>query len=341
MMKHKSPFICSAALLLVLAGCAGKPNAATRTELGLLDTVITLTVYGDNPEDSLDRILERTAEIHASMTIYEDSPISALNEAAGQGPQPLPEDVYTLLSAAQQYAALTGGAFDMTVRPLTRLWGIGTDTARLPAQPEIDAALPLIDYTQLGLDDTTASATLPAGTAIDLGGIAKGYACDQAAEILLECGIPHALLDFGGTIYAQGSKPDGTLWRIGIRNPVPGGEGHIAVLSLRDKAVVTSGAYERYFMQDNILYHHIFDPQTGYPAQSGLLSVTIVSSNSTLADALSTACFVLGKDRGIELLGGMEDVEAVFVTEQQEIFITAGLQDVIAVSSDEYTLVAP
>jgi thiamine biosynthesis lipoprotein len=171
-----------------------------------------------------------------------------------------------------------------------------------------------------------------------LGGIAKGYACDRAVEILTSHRVKHALLDFGGNIYALGTKPDGEKWRVGIRNPVLGEDGYICVVEVADKTVVTSGGYERYFEHDGKTYSHILDPATGYPAENGLLSVSIVAGNSTDADALSTACYVLGLEAGLALLDSLPDCDGVFVTDEREVYVTGGLTGGVAISDARFVL---
>jgi FAD:protein FMN transferase len=190
---------------------------------------------------------------------------------------------------------------------------------------EITELLPLVGYKGLRLDDETTSAELQKeGQAVDLGGIAKGYAADEVKRILMENGITSAMINLGGNIAALGCRPDGKPWRIGIQNPLsPTGE-FLAVIPVEDGAVVTSGSNERFFIEDGVRYHHIIDPRTGRPARSGLLSVTVVCGNSADADALTTALFVLDREGGMKLLE-ITGTDAVFVSESLEITAIGGL----------------
>ena len=207
----------------------------------------------------------------------------------------------------------------------------------MPSDDEIEAALALVGYqgvTVSGSDIKLAQS----GMMLDLGGIAKGYAADEAVKIYEEYGVQSALLNLGGNIYAYGTKPDGSAYRIGLRDPDGDAGTYAAVVSVSDTSVVTSGVYERYFEQDGQVYHHIFDPDTGYPADNGLLAVTVVCQSSTLADALSTALFVMGPDDGLATAESMDGVEAVFFTDDMCIFATSGLIDRIEITNETYTL---
>ena len=166
------------------------------------------------------------------------------------------------------------------------------------------------------------------GQIVDLGGIAKGYAADQAISIYKKHGITSAYINLGGNVSVLGGKPDGSPWIVGIQNPRQPIGRYIGTLKIRDKIIVTSGDYERYFIKDNIRYHHILNPKTGYPADSGLISTTIITGLSVDADALSTATFVLGLDKGRKLIESIEGVEAIFITTNKEIFITSGLKNI-------------
>jgi thiamine biosynthesis lipoprotein len=174
--------------------------------------------------------------------------------------------------------------------------------------------------------------------AVDVGAIAKGYAADQAARILMDAGVEHALLDFGGNILTIGNKPDGSQWRIGIQHPEESRNQYLGILEGVDETIVTSGPYERYFIEEGVRYHHILDRRTGYPARNGLLSATIVAEESMRADALSTATFVLGMEEAQELVLSLEDVEAIFVTEEQEVWVSPGLRERFELTAPNYEL---
>jgi thiamine biosynthesis lipoprotein len=174
---------------------------------------------------------------------------------------------------------------------------------------------------------------------LDLGGIAKGYACDKAVEILKNAGVKHGIIDMGGNVYAYGAKPDGSPWRVGVKSPFAGENGYFGALAVTGRAVVTSGVYERFFEQDGRFYHHIMDPKTGGPVRNGLVSVTIVGASATQADALSTACFVLGAERGLAALAATSDAEGVFVSEDLTVRVTPGLKNLFRITDDRFRLV--
>ena len=235
-----------------------------------------------------------------------------------------------LMEQALELCRRTGGALDISVYPIVRAWGFTTGSYQVPDEETIQSLLPLVDYTQIQYDAATGVVTLPEGMEIDLGSVAKGYAGQLAAQMLREHGVQSALLNLGGNVQTVGTKPDGSPWQIGIKDPQ--GEDAMMVLSVEDQAVVTSGGYERYFEQDGQTYWHIMDPSTGHPADSGLLSVTIVGKQGIICDGLSTSLFVMGLEKAADLWAQSGDFEAVFVTASGEVYITEGLQDRFALT---------
>ncbi|MDR3206999.1 MAG: FAD:protein FMN transferase [Oscillospiraceae bacterium] len=336
--------LCAALTACAPAGPTAEPTGPeTRVRDNLMNTVVTLSLYDHASDGLFAALFDRIAAIEDGMSVHRaGSGISRLNAGAGADSVPLPSEVRALLREALDIAALSKGAFDPTVGALTALWAIGTPEARVPAQSELDAALPLVDCAALTVDEAAGSARLSRpGMRVDLGGIAKGYAGDETLRLAREAGVEHAIFNLGGNIVVMGGNPDGTPWRIGVRTPLPGGEGYMGVLELSDGAVVTSGSYERYLEQDGARYHHILDPKTGYPADSGLLSVTVVYGNSARADGLSTACFVLGLEEGLALLTDIPGAEGVFVAADSRVFTTPGLSGLFRLTDPAYTLVTP
>lgn len=191
----------------------------------------------------------------------------------------------------------------------------------------------MVDYTKIQYDKSTGNVTIPDGMTIDLGSIAKGYAGQQAAQLLRDKGVTSAILNLGGNVQTVGSKPDGSPWQVAVKSPTGDNE-PMMVLSITDQAVVTSGGYERYFEQDGQTYWHIMDPATGKPAHSGLLSVTVVGDNGGICDGLSTSLFVMGLEKGAELWSENEGFEAIFVTDSNEVYVTEGLKDKFALTED-------
>ena len=337
-MKRLLCLLLALCMALPLTACGGKQPESV--QLFAMDTVMDLTAYGENAAaaltdasreiNRLERLLSRTIDT---------SEISQIN--AG-GAVTVSEETASLLAQAQTYTAATDGAFDITIAPLVSLWGITTDSPYVPTQQEIDALLPLVGPEHLHLSGDTV--TLDDGCAIDLGGIAKGYTSDCVEAVFRENKIESGKISLGGNVFVLGGKPDGADWRVGIRDPQDE-NALAAVLTLRDAYAITSGGYERYFTENGNTYHHIIDPSTGYPADSGLLSVTVVAEangpdfsgpgNGTMCDAFSTALFVMGEERALEFwqTGGY-DFDLVLVTADGRVIITDGLSDRFEVVKD-------
>lgn len=319
---------------ILLSSCSvGNPatpvDKPAEGELYLMGTTIQQKVYGPEAEKAIAETGTRIKEIEGLMTInMPGGDINRLNEAAGKDEVVLSPETVNILDTAKRYAALSDGAFDVTVGPLVKAWGVFTDHPRIPPQDEINKLMKLVDYRKLTIDraKSTARLDLP-GQVVDLGGIAKGYAGDQAIKIYKSHNIKSAYINLGGNVVVLGSKPDGSPWRIGIQNPRAANGLYIGIVNVKDKAVVTSGDYERYFERNNIRYHHIIDTKTGYPADSGLMSSTIITDVSMDADALSTATFVLGLDKGMKLVKDLKGVEAIFITKDKKIYVTEGLKN--------------
>ena len=293
-----------------------------------LGTSNTITLFDSENLFVIEKVIERVNEIDDRMSVFkEDSDISLISRNAGAGFQKVHEETFELIKKAIEFGELSKGIFDVTMGPVIDLWGINRKKDYIPSKTEIQGALQLVSYNDIMLDkDNCAVALKKTGQSIDLGGIAKGYAADEAKRILSENGIKSAIINFGGNIVTVGRKPDGQEWKIGIQNPLaPTGE-YLGVLTTTDKTVVTSGSNERFFIKDGIRYHHIIHPYTGRPAQNDLLSVTAVGTSSMDVDAITTALFILGPEKSMELLSKM-NMEAVFVTRELSMIVTNGLVD--------------
>jgi len=335
--------VCAAVIMSVVpvGACSSKPEPGlpnTRVRDDLLNTIITVTIYDDVEENVFEDIFDKISSIEKAMSAnLPDSEISKAAAMAGRSPVVLSDETYYVVKEAFDISVESGGAFNLVIGPLVKLWGINTDSPHVPAQTEIEHVLELLDYNKVIMSDSDKSVYLTAeGMRIDLGAIAKGYAGDAAAAVARNHGVQNAVLDLGGNIVTIGGRPDGAAWRIGIRNPVIGESGYIAVLSIHNKSVVTSGGYERFFESDGHIYHHIFDSKTGYPADPGLLSVTVVSNSSTDADRLSTVAFVLGVKDGMEFLKKYKDTEAIFITTDFEIYMTQGIKDLFMLTDERF-----
>lgn len=342
-MKRFGAAVLAALLLAGLTGCGWRtesPDEAREViQVIAMDTVMIFTTYGEKSThaDYLSEDEVRRLESLLSRT-DEDSVIYRLNHADGLGIN-VGEEVCALMEAAEEYALATDGAFDITVAPVVSAWGFTEEENRVPSRKELDELLALVGEEHITLAGDAAA--LPPGTQIDLGGIAKGYASDRIAEILKENNIPRATISLGGNVLAWGERPDGTPWRIGIQDPQnPGNANAFAgMLNLTDAFAVTSGGYQRFFEEGGKTYHHIIDPATGYPADSGLTSVTVVADcdrdevdgtpgKGTMCDALSTALFVMGEEKALDFWrGGAYDFDLVLVTEDGRVVITEGIAD--------------
>jgi thiamine biosynthesis lipoprotein len=240
------------------------------------------------------------------------------------------------VQTAQHYSQLSEGAFDITIGPLVNLWGIGKKE-EVPSQAAIDSTKVLIDYRKLQIGASAGTIGLPEmGMSIDLGAIAKGYAGDEAARIFKEYGVKNGIISLGGNVVVVGTRPDGKPWRVGIQNPFKPIGNYAAVVEETDKTVVTSGTYERYFIKDGKRYHHILDPSTGYPADNGLASVSIIADKSIDADALSTTVFLLGPEKGMGLVDDLPNVECIMITNDKKITVSSGLQDKINITDEDF-----
>jgi thiamine biosynthesis lipoprotein len=263
-----------------------------------MDTLITVTVYGPDAVGRGRAALGEFRRVERLLSAFlAESEVGRVNAAAGRKPVRVSRETLDLVALSLKYAALSDGKFDPTVGPLVRLWGIGTGRTAPPAPAEVAAARRLVDYRRVVVDQAGSRLYLPqAGMALDLGGVAKGYAAQRAADLLRREGVRSALVDAGGNIVALGTRPDGRPWRVAVRHPRRP-RAVLGILSVVDRAVVTSGDYERYFESGGRRYHHLLDPATGYPA-AGFQSATVVGASSTLADIASTAVFVLGPGKG-------------------------------------------
>lgn len=314
MHRPKKLLLVLAAVLLMLSGCS---RSASYTDFFAMDTSMRFTLYDSKGLAARDEIL-RLEEMFSRTK--EDSLVSQLN----RGKTVENTELAALMETSIGYAAATMNTFDVTIAPVVSAWGFTTDSYRVPAEEELQQLLALVGSNRIRIEGDRISLT--DGTMIDLGGIAKGYASDRVAALWKEAGVENGLAALGGNIYCCGTKADGSKWRVSVQDPNDPAA-YVGILSLSDAFAVTSGGYERNFTENGKTYHHIINPATGYPAESGLSSVTVVSHESgTLCDALSTACYVLGEGGAIHLWHEMGSFELVLVTEDGRVLITEGLE---------------
>jgi FAD:protein FMN transferase len=302
-----------------------------QSESFAMGTIIAQKVAGAKGRAAIDEVAGEMRRLERLLTFRApEGDVYKLNQNAGIRNVELDPATIKIIKKSLQVAELSGGAYDITVGPLVQSWAIGTPQQHIPPKEELQKALSLVDYRDLYVDEHSGGLKR-AGQMIDLGGIAKGYAGDVAIQIYRKYGIRSAFINIGGNVATLGGRPDGSPWKIGIRNPRPKeddprGEQLLGYVAVRDKAVSTAGNDQRYFEKDGERYHHILDPKTGYPAKLNLLSVTLVADSSLDSDAFDTAVFILGLERGRELLRRCGNIEAVFVTTDKKIHVTDGLK---------------
>lgn len=298
------------------------------SEIFCMGTNITQKVYGDNCYSAVAQVENEMRMIEARMSFFlQDSEISKINLLAGQSYSVVSKDVFKVIKRAKYLSEITSGCFDITSAPLIKLWGVFTENAKVPLECEIRTSLELVNYKDILLDEERyAVKLLRRGQKIDLGAIAKGFAADRAIEIYQKNGIESAMVNLGGNVKVLGCKPDCSTWVVGIQNPEKERGDLIGGVEVTNKTVVTSGDYVRYFEKDNKKFHHIFNLQTGYPSDSNLISFTIIMDKSMDADALSTSIFVMGIDKGMELLRTIKGADGIFVTKDKQVIATDGIK---------------
>ncbi|MDO4174323.1 MAG: FAD:protein FMN transferase [Eubacteriales bacterium] len=301
-------------------------------EVFAMDTYMTVTAYGASAQDAVDDAVAEIERLDDLLSVGNaDSEISRLNQS---GTATVSEDTGVMIDQALSLFDSTGGAFDITVFPLMELWGFTTEEYQVPSDDALAQTLQHVGADKLQWDADSRTVTLDDGQEIDLGGIAKGYTSGRIMEIFEEHGVTSGLVSLGGNVHLKGAKTDGSKWRVGIQDP-DNTEDMLGILEVEDCAVITSGGYERYFEQDGVTYHHIIDPETGKPADSGVTSATIVSKDGTLADGLSTSLFIMGIDQASEYWKQHADeFDAVLATEDGKVYVTEGIADSFTCDAD-------
>ncbi len=330
--------LCSLLFALYLSGCSKQDKIYKESRI-VMDTFCTITVVSPSQERAGEAIEAGFAEIKKLEGLLNyfspESEITAINRAAGNRPVKVSQETLEIVKKAVKTAYATDGAFDPTIAPVIKLWKFSRQTPNpsIPSRNIIKNALRLVNYKKVKINAADSEIYLEEkGMEIDLGGIAKGYAADRAVEVIRAKGIKSVLVAIAGDIKGVGLRPDMQPWKVGIQNPRPKDnkaekpwEDIFATLYLRDKAISTSGDYQRFFIKDGKRYHHIINPKTGYPAESGLISVSVVAPEGYMADSLSTGILILGSDKGIALLESMS-IDGIIVDTNKKIFLTKNLK---------------
>ena len=332
MNKNRKILLCLAFLMtaaLLLAGCSGQEKKADEEpmsrEVYAMDTYMTLSAYGDNAEKALDESESEIKRIDKMLSTGDSgSEISKLNKAKEAKVSP---ETFELIERSKNIGEDTG-VFDISVYPVMKAWGFADKNYRVPGKEELKKLLKHVDSEKIETDSGSNSVVLSdENMEIDLGGIAKGYTSDCIIEIMKENGVEHALINLGGNVKALGKKPDGTDWRVAIADP-ENEENYAGVVDVHDKAVITSGGYQRFFEENGKRYFHIIDLSDGFPAENGLISTTVVSDDGTLADALSTSLFIMGPEKAAEYWRNNKDkFDAVLIKDDGTVLVTEGIEN--------------
>lgn len=337
-----------ASLTTVFTGCSQKANSTLYQETTVkMDTNINLRAFGSNAKPAVEESMKRLDEIEKmASTDLEGSDVWKINNSAGKEYVKVHPEIIKMLQASQRYSKLSGGAWDVTVGPLIKLWHIGTGEEVVPSDAEIKTLLPLVGYDKLSINEGESSVKLQKpGMSIDLGGIAKGFAADEVMKIYKKYNIENGLIDLGGsTIFAIGKNvTKASPWSIGIQHPrLQRGEDYLGIIKISNEALSTSGDYERYFIKDGKRYHHILNPATGYPASNGVISDTIVIKGDVedanmQADMLTTTVFVSGVDKGMQIIESMPGIECAITTEDKKIYTSSGFKKRLEGLNSDFT----
>ena len=322
---RKAAALCIFLLCLAAPGCTRDEVSTSSQDLFAMDTFMDMTVTCADPEAALSQAADRIGALEAAFSVTDpDSDISRINDNAGTAVT-VGEDTAAVIAAALQYGQESGGALDITVNPVLREWGFTTGTYKVPEPERISQLLENVDYRRISLSGDTVQ--IPEQMRMDLGALAKGYTGDRILEIFRSHGAQSALVNLGGNVQTLGTKPDGSLWTVGICDPFDPAA-TLGFVRVQDCAVITSGNYERYFEEDGQRYWHILDPADGCPADNGFVSVTIIGESGLMCDALSTALFVEGPEQGCEHWRSRDDFEMIGVTDDGRILVTEGAADI-------------
>ena len=354
-MKKIIRIIMISSFAFILTACSGKNSAVTETSFSevnsenvstsskltsetvsedmeavrdvfAMDTYMTVKAYGPQGDAAVEAAVEEINRLDALLsTGNEDSEVAGINANNGGH---LSEDGAILMERSLELYKSTGGVFDVAIYPVMKAWGFTDGNYRVPNDETLKSLLQLADPSLIEYDSSTADVNFEEkGVQIDFGGIAKGYTSSRIMDIYKEKGVTSGLVNLGGNAQVLGTKPDGSLWRVAVQSPDAEDE-YLGVLETKDKAIITSGGYERYFEKDGVTYHHIIDPSTGYPAENGLISVTIVSADGTLADGLSTSLFVMGKDKAVDYWRAHSDeFDMILLTDDEQLYVSEGIKD--------------
>lgn len=346
-MKGKSLKYLSVSILLIFSlnvfiGCSKNNKVQepiTRTE-ALMGTVVKVTIYDSDDISNLDKSFDRVREIESLVSINKEGTLlDEVNQSAGIAPVKVDKDTFAMVKEGLEYSQITNGLFDITVGPLVQLWRIGFPEARVPSPDEIPPVLKLINYNDVELNEDDKSIFLKKpNMIIDLGAVAKGFTADAISKVLTENNVNSAIIDLGGNVYTHGKKITGEDWRVGIQNPLSSRGDILGTINVSNKSIVTSGTYERFIEKDGVKYHHILNPKTGYPYSNNISGISIISDKSVDGDILSTSVFAMGIDDGLAYVESRPDIQAIFVTNDNKIYLSSGMKNLFNLTNTEFEI---
>ncbi len=334
------------ALLILTAvftftGCGNKADSKPVTESSFqLGTLVELTLYSGPGRQVFKKAFELISAYENTLSRnIESSEVSEINRNAGISPVVVSSDTFFVIEKGLYYSSLTGGLFDISIGPLVSLWGIGSEDARLPTPDEIASALALVDHSKVRLTAGENSVFLEKEKmAIDLGAAAKGFIADKVLELLTENSVKSAIINLGGNVVLLGRKPDGRLFRIGIQNPFDTRGSYLGILEGENVSIVTSGIYERYFEEGGKRYHHILNPDTGYPVENDIMGISVITEKSVEGDCLSTSLFMLGSEKALQLVESLENTEALIITKDKKIYLSSGIGNRFTLTDSQFSI---
>jgi thiamine biosynthesis lipoprotein len=321
-----------------LAAAVHAAGPLSRSEY-VLWTQCTVTLYDHADPAILDAAFKRLDELNGLLSVnVPGSQLDAVSDAAGRIPVHVGADVFLVVAKGLHLAEISGGLFDPTVGPLMQAWRMNTENGRIPEPAVLARARALVNWRDVVMDEKARTIYLRrAGMRLDAGGLLKGYAADEVVRVLSARGVRSAIVDLGGNIYAMGARPDGSAWRIGVQNPDATRGTPLGVVSVIGKTVVSSGSYEHFFVQNGKRYHHIMDTRTGFPVDSGLDQVTVISDSSIDADGLGLTLFCLGREKGLALARSL-GVDTIMVGVDRVIWMTDGARKMFSLADPSFTI---
>lgn len=336
-------------IVLIIAVIIGKrqPSEEKKVEATrfVLGTFVSVEIFGTEDESIVEEAFQVIEDIEAKMSLTKNNTeLAHINEMAGKKPVKVSEDTLYVVKESIKLSEISKehNLFDISIEPVNELWAIGTKKQRVPTKKEIETHIPFVDASRIIVDEEEKTVYIEEGMKINVGATAKGYATNKVVDYLKRQGIKKAIINVGGNVYVHGKKSKDTPdYGIGIRNPFGKASEYHAVVKAHDISAVTSGVYERYFEEDGKMYHHILNKKTGYPVANELTSISILSTDSFLADGLSTVVFTMGAKEGYKFVENYENVEGIFITKEKDVYITSGLKEKYSIIDTEFTLCSP